>query len=124
MLRRDWLSWSALAAALTAMTIAVALLGGPARGARASGQTAQASAVKTVQIRNFAFHPATLKVNRGARVAFANSSKVAHTATRGGSFDTRRIAPGESKRVRFNQKGTFAYHCKIHPTMRGKIVVE
>jgi plastocyanin len=25
--------------------------------------------------------------------------------------------------VRFNQKGTFRYHCKIHPFMRGKIVV-
>jgi plastocyanin len=25
--------------------------------------------------------------------------------------------------VRFTQKGTFAYHCTIHPFMHGKIVV-
>jgi plastocyanin len=90
----------------------------------AAGATATASATKTVSIKGFAFKPATLVVNRGARVAFANASGVPHTATKGGSFDTKRIAPGKSATVRFNQKGTFAYHCKIHPSMRGKIVVE
>jgi len=26
--------------------------------------------------------------------------------------------------VTFNKRGTFAYHCKIHPFMKGKVVVE
>jgi plastocyanin len=108
----------ALLAAVAALTV-TALQDG-----RAAGATAQASGAKTVDIRNFAFHPQTLKIERGGRVAFANSSDVAHTATRSGSFDTRRIAPGKSVLVRFNQRGTFAYHCKIHPFMKGKIVVE
>jgi plastocyanin len=85
---------------------------------------ATASAAKTVDIRNFAFHPGTLRVQRGARVTFTNSSSVAHTATKGGAFDTKRIAPGSSATVRFNSKGTFAYHCKIHSFMKGKVVVE
>ena len=107
------------------MVIGFAMLGSLAlRDGNAAGATATASAAKTVDIRNFAFHPGTLKVKRGARVAFANSSEVPHTATKAGSFDTKRIAPGESAVVRFGKRGTFAYHCKIHPFMKGKIVVE
>jgi plastocyanin len=26
--------------------------------------------------------------------------------------------------VKFNKRGTFAYHCKIHPFMEGKVIVE
>jgi plastocyanin len=88
------------------------------------GETAGASATKTVSIVSFAFKPGTVRVKRGARVAFANTSNTTHTATRGGVFDTKRIAPGKSVVVRFNRKGTFAYHCKIHPFMKGRVVVE
>ena len=85
---------------------------------------AHASAAKTVSVVNFAFKPGTLTVKRGATVAFANTSNTAHTATKGGSFDTKRIAPGQTKTVRFGKRGTFAYHCRIHPFMKGKVVVE
>jgi plastocyanin len=84
---------------------------------------ATASAAKTVQIKNFAFKPGTLTVGQGARVAFVNASGVPHTAS-GSGFDTRRIAPGKSATVKFGRRGTFAYHCKIHPYMKGKVIVE
>jgi len=90
---------------------------------RAAQPTASASAGKSVSIVNFAFKPGTLKVKRGARVTFANTANTTHTAS-SGSFDTKRIAPGTAKAVQFNKRGTFAYHCKIHPFMKGKIVVE
>ena len=48
----------------------------------------------------------------------------AHTATDKGAFDTGRIKPGHSVSVRFGHKGTFSYHCSIHPFMHGKIVVD
>lgn len=113
--------WGALA-----LVIGLALLASfAARQSDASGQaTATASAAKKVSIVNFAFKPRTLKVKRGARVAFANTANTTHTATKGGVFDTRNIAPGKTKAVQFNKRGTFAYHCKIHPFMKGKIVVE
>lgn len=107
-----------------ACLLALAALGALLAREGDAGAAATASAAKAVDIRNFAFHPGTLRVQRGARVTFTNSSGTAHTATRGGSFDTRRIAPGGSATVRFNQRGTFAYHCKIHPFMKGKVVVE
>jgi plastocyanin len=99
----------------------IAALDGP--GGRAAAADASASATQTVQIQNLDFQPATVKVGRGSRVVFSNSSDVTHTAT-GGGFDTKRIPPGKSAAVRFKKAGTFAYHCKIHSFMKGKVVVE
>ena len=90
----------------------------------AAEPTASASASKSVSIVNFAFKPGTLDVKRGARVTFANTSNTTHTATKAGSFDTKNIAPGKSKTIQFDKRGTFAFHCKIHPFMKGKVVVE
>ena len=104
------------------LLIAAALLGAAMLpGGSASGATA--SRAKGVDIDHFAFHPPTQRIKKGGKVAFTNSSNVTHTAS-GGSFDTKRIKPGTTKVVRFNHTGTFAYHCKIHPFMKGKIVVE
>lgn len=108
---------------ILAIALATVLLVAGDKGA-ASGATATASGAKTVDINHFAFHPPTLRVQRGARVAFVNSSNVTHTATRAGSFNTGHIKAGKSVTIRFTQKGTFAYHCNIHPFMKGTIVVE
>jgi plastocyanin len=93
------------------------------RGGTASEVDATASAAKTVTVKSFAFKPATLTVKRGTRVTFANTSTATHTAS-GASFDTKQIGPGRSATVQFNKRGTFAYHCKIHPFMKGKVTVE
>lgn len=103
---------------------ALALAGFAASRGGAAEPTASASASKSVSIVNFAFKPGTTKVKRGGSVTFANTSNTTHTATSGGSFDTKNIAPGKSKTIQFGKRGTFAFHCKIHPFMKGKIVVE
>lgn len=105
---------SRIAAALAVVAIiAGALIGGP---------PALAGAQQKVGINHFAYHPPTLRVGVGTKVVFANESGITHTAT-GRGFDTGGIAAGRSVAVRFAHKGTFAYHCKIHPFMKGKIVV-
>lgn len=109
---------------LLLVALAALAVAGFAAGGGAAQPTAKASGAKSVSIVSFAFHPGTLKVKRGARVAFTNTSNITHTATKAGSFDTNGIAPGKSKTIQFNKRGTFAYHCKIHPFMKGKIVVE
>jgi plastocyanin len=82
------------------------------------------AADETVTIQGFAFHPATVTVNVGDTVTWTNSDGVAHTATaNNGSFDTEAISPGSSKSVTFNAAGTFGYHCEIHPSMHGTVVV-
>jgi plastocyanin len=111
---KRFIACAAVLAALFATQIAAASQSGP---------VAQASKAKKVDISHFEFHPPTLSVNKSARVVFSNSSGTAHTATDRGAFDTGRIKPGRSVAVRFGQKGTFSYHCTIHPFMHGKIVV-
>ena len=118
---RQGARWAAIG--LAAGLMVLALLGLRSELATA-GPTAGASKAKAVDINHFAFHPPALTIKVGTKVDFTNSSKVTHTATRGGSFDTGRIKPGEAIGIRFNQEGTFAYHCSIHPFMHGKIVVK
>jgi plastocyanin len=113
----------AIALALALLGFGLALAGMRGAIASAGEPAAQASRSVTVDINHFAFHPPTLTVAKGTTVNFSNTSAVAHTATRGGSFDTGKIKPGTSVGVRFKQTGTFAYHCEIHPFMHGKIVV-
>ena len=107
---------------VASLTLAAALVAVQASPAAAPGQ-AQASGAKTVDIDHFKFHPPTLEVAKGTKVVFSNSAAVAHTATDNGVFDSGHIKPGESFAVRFEQKGTFRYHCEIHSFMHGKIVV-
>jgi plastocyanin len=118
---RQGVRWLAIGASAAAMLLA--LLGLRSELA-AAGPTAQASAAKTVNINHFAFHPPTLTIAVGTKVNFTNSSRFTHTATRGGGFNTGRIAPGTAIAIRFKQKGNFFYHCSIHPSMHGKIVVQ
>jgi plastocyanin len=104
----------------TVSILAVAALAVVAFG----GASAGASSTKAVGIANFKFQPGTLRVKAGTRVAFTNNSRVTHTATKAGAFDTGDIRPGRSILVKFTKPGTFAYHCTIHPFMHGTIVVE
>lgn len=102
---------------------ALALCSLLAAPALAAGPTAQTSATKTVSISGFAYKPATLTVAKGTTVRWVNKDRAPHTATRARGFNTKRIAGGKSAAVRFNARGSFSYHCAIHPEMRGKIVV-
>lgn len=107
---------------LAGVVVASALFAGQSAIASQPGP-AQASGAKSVSINHFAYHPGTLRVPKGAKVVFSNTAGIAHTATDKGVFDTGHIKPGHSVGVSFTRKGTFAYHCTIHPFMHGKIVV-
>ena len=118
--RRGWLTG---AIALAAIVFGLSLVG-VGSGAAAAGGGAQASRTVTVDIVDFSYKPANLTIGKGSTVVFDNTSGTAHTATRKGSFTTGRVKAGKSASVRFTQRGTFRYHCTIHPFMKGKIVVD
>ena len=83
------------------------------------------AADRGVAISGFSFSPRDVTVSVGDSVTWTNSDAQAHTATADdGSFDTDSIGNGASKSVTFSTAGTFAYHCEIHPTMTGTVVVE
>lgn len=101
-----------------------------AASARAQGygtaQTAQTTqgAANQVVIQNMAFNPASLTVAAGTTVIFSNQDGVAHTVTAdNGAFDSGTIAPGQAIQLTFPSAATYAYHCSIHPSMRGTITV-
>jgi plastocyanin len=123
--RLGWHSF-AVVVALAGFGLALAAVWNVTADARGAERRAVAQTSKTagVAIVGFAFKPATVRIAKGSSVRFSNSSDVQHTATRAGSFDTGRIKPGKSVAVRFGQKGSFAYHCTIHPFMKGKVVVD
>ena len=66
-------------------------------------------------------NPATMTI--GQTVSWVNNDSVPHTAT-GTSFNTGSLAPGAtSTPITMGTAGSFAYHCDIHPTMKGTLTV-
>jgi plastocyanin len=84
-----------------------------------------AAADQTVTMESLQFQPATVTVEVGDTVTWSNADGVSHTATADdGSFDTGTISGGASASHTFTTAGTFAYHCEVHPTMTGTVVVQ
>lgn len=119
--RIRWRGWLALAALATALLASAWSVG---EGAADAAPAATASKTKRVSIKGFAFRPKTLRVSRGTRVVFKNLDIARHNATGRGGVRTGNLKKGQSAGVRFKRKGTFRYHCTIHPFMKGKVVVK
>lgn len=81
-----------------------------------------------VFIRNFAFHPDTLRITPGTRVTWVNceaGSVEPHTSTaNAGTWNSGPIEPGESFAETFSAPGINGYFCQPHPAMIGAIIVE
>ena len=86
---------------------------------------APGGAAGAVQIKNFAFAPATITAAVGSSVTWTNGDTIDHTVT----FDdttvksSDHISGGSTYQVTFTKAGTFTYHCSIHPTMLGTVTV-
>jgi plastocyanin len=92
--------------------------------APAESTTTAPDSTTTVEILNNAFNPPQLNVAPGTTVTFVNRDSVPHTVTAdNGLFDSGQLAPGASYPVVLEGAGTVTYHCKLHPEMRGSIVV-
>ena len=77
-----------------------------------------------VTIQNFAFAPADLSVKVGTKVTWTNQDSAGHTVTFDTGSDTSdTLGNGASYSQTFNTAGTFAYHCKIHPSMKTSVTV-
>jgi plastocyanin len=68
------------------------------------------------------FEPGTVTVDLGQSVTWVNLDHHDHTAT-GSRFDTGVMRPGEMKTVAFDEPGSYAYSCQIHPEMVGRVEV-
>jgi plastocyanin len=73
----------------------------------------------------YAFTPAKVFVNLGGTVTWKNTSDASHTVTSdtGSELASSTVSTNATFRHTFNAIGTFAYHCTIHPYMKGTVVV-
>jgi plastocyanin len=79
----------------------------------------------TIAIQNFAFNPATLTVKAGTTVTWTNLDSTNHpVASDTGVFNSGTLNNGQSYSFTFNQTGSYPYHCTVHPSMTGTVIVE
>lgn len=85
-----------------------------------------------MDIANQAFAPADVQIYQSDSIVFTwKGPDTNHSAT-GEDFDTDAgkapaqvlHAPGDTYAVTFSKIGTFTYHCKVHPSMTGKVTVQ
>jgi len=87
--------------------------------------TPPAQTPNTISIQNFTFSPAIDTISTGTTITWKNNDGVAHTSTSNtGVWNTGNIVPRGSATTTFNTVGTFPYHCAIHSSMMGTIVVK
>jgi plastocyanin len=80
--------------------------------------------VNEVWIQGMAFDPTTITITSGTTIKWTNKDGVAHTVTSDtGLFDSGSIGNGGTFSMQFNNTGTFAYHCAVHPGMKATVVV-
>jgi len=75
----------------------------------------------------WAFQPAEIEVDEGARIAFSNDSTVTHTATCVGCpWDTGDVQPGETVFLTFDDAARYQFFCRYHGStgaMTGQLTV-
>ncbi len=97
---------------------------GPTAGTTA-GLTAAPAGATQVDIRGFAFAPATVTVAVGGTVSWVNGDTASHTVVfDDGSPSSGTLATGQAFKRTFDTAGTFTYHCSIHPSMTGTVIVK
>jgi plastocyanin len=78
-----------------------------------------------VNIEGFAFKKDLMTIGVGTNVKWTNKDTVDHQVVAdGGEFSSPILKPGATWTNIFNTKGTFNYHCSLHPTMKGSIIVK
>ncbi len=98
----------------------------PSADTATNGAINPSIAANTVFIKNFSFYPALLNVKVGTKVTWINNDSVVHTVTSDSDIllNSGDIAPGQSFSFTFTKPGSSAYHCSIHPTMNGAVLVK
>lgn len=71
-----------------------------------------------------AYNPNPITIKQGYTITWTNKDFGIHTVTDSEeSFSSDDLRPDQTFEHTFDSTGTFEYHCKVHPTMIGKVVV-
>ena len=106
------------------------LLALAACGAATAGPTPRPNEVQVIEPvgkeAQWTYAPNELRVSAGTTVRFVNMGKEFHTVTsndEGRPFDVG-LDSGKSATITFDKVGVFAYHCGVHPQMKGVVRVD
>jgi plastocyanin len=79
-----------------------------------------------VDIKNQIFNPTTLDIKTGTKVTWINNDSVANNVTSEMSnlFDSKTLSPGQSFSFTFDKPGFINYSSKLHPTMKGTVIIK
>ncbi len=78
-----------------------------------------------VDISNFAFSPAEVKIKAGTTILWTNNDGADHQVhDDSNAFKSDILGKGGAVEVNYSAPGTFTYHCHVHSNMKGKIIVE
>ena len=91
----------------------------------ASAANTSAQIVNCAGTPSWCFSPKPIQITVGSTVTWTNGTALTHTATSDtAAWGTGNIAPGAtSGAISFPTAGTFTYHCAIHPSMTGSVIV-
>ncbi len=81
------------------------------------------SKIVEVTIQNFAFNPESVTISSGDTVKWTNMDSTTHTIT-GTDFSSGNLNKGDSYENTFTKAGSYDYHCSIHPSMKGTVIVK
>ena len=120
----------ALALILVVAVVATACGSGSVSTTTTSGSvstttTAGAAGGGQVVMKGFAFSPGSITIKAGESVTWTNQDGTTHTVTAdNGEFNSSNIASGATFTFKFDKAGTYPFHCSIHPSMKGTVIVQ
>ena len=78
-----------------------------------------------IELKNFAFNPMTLNIKAGDTIIWTNKDPAKHTVTSdsGTELDSPLFGQGDAYAHTFKFVGTYNYHCGIHTSMKGTVIV-
>jgi plastocyanin len=83
-------------------------------------------ATQNIQIMNFAFSPSSLTIHAGDTVVWTNQDSAGHSVVSdsGSEINSPILSTGQTYSHTFTTPGTYSYHCSVHLSMKGTIIVQ
>lgn len=90
-----------------------------------TGKTPGAASSTRVAVQGMQFGSGPVTVAPGTTVEWVMRDRMPHTVTSdSGAFDSGTLNAGSTFSHTFDEPGTYTYFCKLHPNMRGTVVVK
>jgi plastocyanin len=79
-----------------------------------------------VIIADYELSPLNLVIHKGDTVRWTNQEGIVHhlVSDKENEIDSSFLYPGQSYSHSFTNKGTFSYHCYLHQSLSGTVIVE